>query len=61
MPQSLAHHRAPFRDATEEALDAIREHLNRVRFGSLSITLHDGAIVQLEVTEKHRFAPAPQR
>ena len=61
MSQSLARHRAPLRDATEEALDAIREHLGRVRFGSLAITLHDGAIVQLEVTEKHRFASTAQR
>ena len=61
MSQSLARHRAPLRDTTEEALDAIREHLARIRFGSLAITLHDGMIVQLEVTEKHRFAPAPQR
>ena len=61
MSQSFMRHRAPLRDATEDALDAIREHLGRIRFGSLAITLHDGAIVQLEVTEKHRFVPAPQR
>lgn len=40
----------------EEALAAIREHLERLRFGSIAITVHDGRIVQLDVTERRRLA-----
>lgn len=40
----------------EAALATIREYLENVRFGSIALTIHDGRIVQLEVTEKRRFA-----
>ena len=40
----------------EDALATIREHLARLRFGSIAITVHDGRIVQLDVTEKRRLA-----
>lgn len=30
--------------------------LHRIRFGSIAITVHDGRIVQLDVTEKRRLA-----
>ena len=40
----------------EEALAAIREQLQRLRFGAIAITVHDGRIVQLEITEKRRLA-----
>jgi hypothetical protein len=39
----------------DEALAAIRAHLERIRFGSIEITVHDGRIVQLDVTEKTRI------
>jgi hypothetical protein len=39
-----------------DAIDAIRETLARIRFGSIAITVHDGRIVQLDVTEKRRLA-----
>ena len=41
--------------AAEDALAEIRDHLQRLRFGSLAITVHDGRIVQLDVTEKRRL------
>jgi len=41
---------------TEAALATIREYLENVRFGSIALTIHDGRIVQLEVTEKRRLA-----
>jgi len=40
----------------EAALATIREHLENIRFGSIALTIHDGRIVQLEVTEKRRLA-----
>lgn len=41
--------------APEEALAVVREQLQRIRFGSISLTIHDGEIVQLDVTEKRRL------
>lgn len=40
----------------DAALATIREHLENIRFGSIALTIHDGRIVQLEVTEKRRLA-----
>ena len=40
----------------EAALATIREYLENVRFGSIALTIHDGRIVQLEITEKRRLA-----
>ena len=40
----------------EAAIATIREYLENVRFGSIALTIHDGRIVQLEVTEKRRLA-----
>lgn len=39
----------------EETLAAIRECLDRIRFGSIAITLHEGKIVQFDITEKRRI------
>jgi hypothetical protein len=43
----------------EEALAAIRDYLQRIRFGSIALTIHDGRIVQLDVTEKRRLTASP--
>lgn len=40
----------------DDALSAIRDHLLKLRFGSIAITIHEGRIVQLDVTEKRRLA-----
>lgn len=39
-------------DPVQKALD---DALERLRFGVVQITVHDGKVVQLDVTEKHRF------
>ena len=39
----------------ESAIAALREALERVRFGTVALTIHDGRVVQLEITEKRRF------
>ena len=36
-------------------LDALGEAVAKLRFGVVRLTVHEGRIVQLEVTEKHRF------
>lgn len=38
-----------------DPLDIIRMALANLRFGSLSVTVHDGRVVQIEITEKRRF------
>lgn len=39
----------------DEAVRAILDSLGRIRFGSIAVTLHDGKVVQLDVTEKRRL------
>lgn len=41
--------------SAEDALAAIREYLTQIRFGSIALTIHDGKVVQLDVTEKRRL------
>ncbi len=41
--------------APQEALNAILESLARIRFGSIELTVHDGKVVQLDITEKRRL------
>ena len=47
---------SPTPNTLDEALRAIRESLDGLAFGSIAITVHDGRIVQLDVTEKRRLA-----
>jgi hypothetical protein len=39
----------------EDAIAAIRDYLQTIRFGSIALTIHEGRIVQLDVTEKRRL------
>lgn len=34
---------------------ALGETLERLRFGAIALTVHDGRIVQMEIIEKRRF------
>lgn len=34
---------------------AVRDALARLRYGAITLTVHDGRVVQLEVTDKRRF------
>ena len=43
----------------EEAIAAIRDYLQTIRFGSIALTIHEGRIVQLDVTEKRRLTTNP--
>lgn len=43
-------------DATEAALRAAAEAVGRLQFGVVQLVVHDGRVVQLEVTERQRFA-----
>jgi len=38
-----------------DALDIIRQSLARIRFGAIQLTVHEGKLVQVDITEKRRF------
>ncbi len=40
---------------SEEELQQIRQALKGLRFGQVTIVMHDGAMVQIERTEKRRI------
>ncbi len=46
----------PIPAGLEEALRVIREKAAALPFGTLTLTIHDGRVTQLEVAEKRRFA-----
>lgn len=37
------------------ALRAVAEAVARLRYGAIELTVHDGRVVQLDVTERRRF------
>ena len=39
-----------------ETLAAIADALARLRFGQIVVTVHEGQVVQIDTTEKRRFA-----
>lgn len=45
----------PSEKAAAIALDAVAEAISRLRYGAIELTVHDGRVVQLEVTERQRF------
>jgi hypothetical protein len=42
----------------DQALSAIGQALDGLRYGTIILTVHDAKVVQLEVTEKKRFDKA---
>lgn len=41
--------------AIDEAMRLVREKAASVRFGTITLTIHEGRLTQLEVSEKRRF------
>jgi hypothetical protein len=50
-------HHDPAGSMLEEALCTIRQKASQVRFGTITLTLHEGRPTQVEVSEKTRFQP----
>lgn len=48
---------SPTNAGIEAALERVRTALTCMRFGSVSITVHEGRVVQIDITEKERFTP----
>lgn len=42
----------------EDSLASAREALTGLRFGMVALTVHEGRVVQIDVTEKKRLKPA---
>lgn len=38
-----------------DPIQLVREALAKLRFGAVQLTIHEGKLVQMEVSEKHRF------
>lgn len=41
----------------EESFESVRQALAEIQFGSILLTVHEGRIVQIDVTEKRRLTP----
>ena len=41
----------------DESLASVREALLGLKFGNVSLTIHEGRVVQIDVTEKKRLKP----
>ena len=50
-------HAADPQQLLEQSIANVREVLGRLRFGSISLTVHEGRVVQIDVTEKKRLKP----
>lgn len=51
-PKSATSHEASL---PERVLDALTAAVAAMQYGSIQLVVHDGKIVQLDVTERHRF------
>jgi hypothetical protein len=41
----------------DESIASVREALLNLKFGQISLTIHEGRVVQIDVTEKKRLKP----
>ena len=42
----------------EESITNVREALSGLKYGNVSLTVHEGRVVQIDVTEKKRLKPS---
>jgi hypothetical protein len=45
----------PAMQPISEGLRTVLEALNSLRFGAIQLTVHDGKLVQVDITERKRF------
>ena len=58
MPSSHKDNRQPrptAADVTKEVLQTVSGAVERVRYGAVLLTIHEGRVVQVDVTERQRF------
>ena len=42
----------------EESVASVREALTGLRYGTIALTIHEGRVVQIDLTEKRRLKPS---
>lgn len=42
-------------EAPPRAVQAVLDALAKLRFGAIHLTVHEGRLVQVDVTERHRY------
>ena len=42
----------------EESLASVRAALQDLRYGAVALTVHEGRVVQIDITEKKRLKPS---
>lgn len=47
--------REPLAVSSAGPLDHVLEALSHLRYGAIQLTVHDGRLVQVDVTERRRF------
>lgn len=48
--------RTPATEALSEPVRHLLAALNSLKFGAIQLTVHDGKLVQIDITERKRFA-----
>lgn len=43
------------RDSLPRAVQTVLDALDKLRFGAIQLTVHEGRLVQVDVTERHRY------
>jgi hypothetical protein len=46
----------PISASLSEPMRAVLDALNTLRFGAIQLTVHDGKLVQVDITERKRFS-----
>ena len=52
---------SPPESELEQTLDALRDALRTLRYGTVTVVVHDGAVVQIDRTEKLRVPRSGSR
>lgn len=42
-------------EAASRAVQTVLDALAKLRFGAIQLTVHEGRLVQVDVTERHRY------
>jgi hypothetical protein len=42
-------------DQTPRAIQTVLDALDKLKFGAIQLTVHEGRLVQVDVTERHRY------
>jgi hypothetical protein len=42
-------------DPASRAVQTVLDALEKLRFGAIQLTVHEGKLVQVDITERHRY------